>query len=103
MIQGTHWGDGTGCCGALHRRVIRLTFSLPPAGLRRNHPAGRYAENALKDAYSEKMYLEMVKQCKDEGWPSCAPQSTLAVSVVWRQCGAGDVDNAARAAIEEAT
>ena len=71
---------------------ITLTFSLPPAGLRRNHEANRYTANALKDAYSETMYHEWIRQ----GAPTIMRpmrEGEFDAEVVWNQCGTGDTDN----------
>lgn len=68
---------------------IVLTFSLPPAGLRRNHEANRYKANALKDAYSERMYQQFLHYPTN----GITAQFDLDVEIVWRQCGEGDVDN----------
>lgn len=72
--------------------AIELRFSLPPAGMRRNHESNRWAMNALKDQYSRTMYIEWLKQhapLPRAYWHA----SPLNVAVTWRQCGEGDVDN----------
>lgn len=72
---------------------LTLVFSLPPAGLRRNHEANRYKANALKDAYSERIWAEWLGQ-KSPSLGVHAWKEPLDADVVWRQCGAGDTDNA---------
>jgi len=74
--------------------VIVLTLPLPPAGLRRNHAAAWKAHKRLKDAYSVEVYEAASKQAPDALRPSSRQRGPLAASLVWRQCGKGDVDNA---------
>lgn len=68
---------------------VVLRFSLPPAGLRRNHEANRWAMTVLKDQYSERMYLD---RCDNKLWPPPI-RGDIEAEVVWKQCGEGDVDN----------
>lgn len=72
---------------------IRLVFSLPPAGLRRNHEANRFTLNALKDEYSRTMMQEYVGNGYAAQYGHPRVRGPLHVEVTWRQCGEGDVDN----------
>lgn len=78
--------------------MIELRFSLPSAGMRRNHEVNRFLLNKMKDEYSVEMGISMNHHPNVQiyrEWAGKLPikKYDLRAEVIWRQCGEGDTDN----------